>query len=307
MSWLDSLQRPRHLVEAIIHFNQAKDRIDQEASQTEISRCLFDALNKIQTEWVLRTADDTTGEVKAFQTMILEGLEEESRYLFFKSDELKNLVDFKPQIMNHDTLRRHRYRPESKIEPNLIKKATEEHRKLKTAYDDHLMQRKKEVEDRILKRAAELLYVVRSNIAHGEKTPYGPDLKKKVRDEQVSAVVVPLQIMLFNMLLDYPDQKLFIYGTLAPGEPNHPILYGLRGKLSSCTTRGQLNELGGLPVFYWKPDGPNVKGKILVSPDLPERWEEIDKFEGASYKRRLILVDTRTGNHIANVYRGAQC
>jgi hypothetical protein len=55
--------------------------------------------------------------------------------------------------MNHDTLRRHRYRPDVEIGPDLLKKASEEHRKLSTAYDDLRAQKKKEVEDRVLKRA----------------------------------------------------------------------------------------------------------------------------------------------------------
>lgn len=230
MSWLNLLQQPGHITEAVIHFNEAKDRRDQGSPKTDVSRFLFDALNKIQTEWVLRAPDDTMSEVKAFQTMLLEGLEEGARDWFFNSNELKNLVEFEPQIMNHDTLRRHGYRPDVEIGPALINKAKKEHQKLSTAYDALLVQKKKEVEYRVLKRVAELLYVVRSNIAHGEKTPYGPDLEKKERDEQVSTMVMPVQFLLFDMLLDYPNQKLFTYGTLTPGKPNHSILSRLEGK-----------------------------------------------------------------------------
>jgi hypothetical protein len=256
MGWLNSLQHPGHITEAVIHFNEAKDRMDQRSSKTEVSRCLFDALNKIQTEWVLRIAHDTMGEVKAFQTMILEGLEEGARDRLFNSNEFKNLVEFEPQIMNHHTLRRHRYRPGVELGADLIKKASEEHRQLRTTYEALLVQTTKEVEDRVLKRVAELLYVVRSNIAHGEKTPYGPDIDKKERDEQVSTVVIPVQRILFDMLLDYPNQKLFTYGTLAPGKPNHRILSGLKGTWEKCTTWGQLLEVSGLPMFRWKPRKP---------------------------------------------------
>jgi len=306
MSWLNLLQQPGHIAEAVIHFNAAKDRMGQGSPKTEVSRCLFDALNKIQTEWVLHAANDTIGEVKAFQTMILEGLEARARDEFFNSNELKNLVEFEPRIMNHDTLRRRRYRPDVEIGPDLIKRASEEHRKLSIAYDSLRAQKKKEVEDRVLKRAAELLYVVRSNIAHGEKTPYGPDLAKTERDEQVSTVMVPVQRMLFDLLLDYPNQKLFTYGTLGPGKPNHSILSGLRGTWERCTTRGQLIEVSGLPVFCWQPFGPTVEGQLFVSPDLAEQWAQLDQFEGASYKRRVISVVTNMGTSVANVYVGAQ-
>jgi len=101
MNWLNSLQRPGHITEAVIHFNEARDRIDERSSETQVSRLLFNALNKIQTEWVLHAANDTMREVKAFQTMILEGLEAEARDCFLNSNELKNLAAFEPQIMNH--------------------------------------------------------------------------------------------------------------------------------------------------------------------------------------------------------------
>jgi hypothetical protein len=73
MSWLNLLKQPGHVNEAVIHFNEAKDRMAQGARRTEVARSLLDALNKIQTEWVLHAADDAMGEVKAFETMILDG------------------------------------------------------------------------------------------------------------------------------------------------------------------------------------------------------------------------------------------
>lgn len=307
MNWLGLLQDPGHIDQAIIHFNEAKDRIEKRSSETEVSRFLFNALNKIQTEWVLHAANDTMREGKAFQTMILEGLEAEARDCFFNSDALKNLAAFQPQIMDHDTLRRRRSRPDVKIGSDLIKKAAEEHRKLRTAYDALFTQRKKEVQDRVLKRAAGLLYVVRSNIAHGEKTPYGPDLKKKDRDEQVSTVVVPVQLMLFDLLLDYANQKLFTYGTLAPGKPNHSILSGLEGRWGRCTTRGERVGVSGLPMFHWRLSGSNIEGQLFVPPDLAKQWAQLDQFEGACYKRRMISVVTNAGISVANVYLGAQC
>jgi hypothetical protein len=139
MGWLNSLQQPGHITEAVIHFNEAKDRMDQRSSKTEVARCLFDALNKIQTEWVLRVANDTMAEVKAFQTMMLEGLEVGARDGLFNSNAFKNLVEFEPQIMNHHTLRRHRYRPGVELGADLIKKASEEHRQLRTAYEAFLV------------------------------------------------------------------------------------------------------------------------------------------------------------------------
>jgi hypothetical protein len=188
MSWLSSSKDLGHVTEAIIHFNEAEDRMHQRSPKTEVSRLLSNALNKIQAEWTLCARNGAMGEVKAFQTMVLKELAAQARVCFLSSNELKNLVEFEPHIMNHNTLKDHGYRPDSELTSALIKKATEEHRKLRTAVDALLAYRNDEVEIRVLKRTAELLYVVRSNIAHGEKTPYGPDKKKKERDEKVSTV-----------------------------------------------------------------------------------------------------------------------
>ena len=38
---------------------------------------------------------------------------------------------------------------------------------------------------RVVKKTAELLYIVRSNMAHGEKTKYGPDIDKRKRGVSV--------------------------------------------------------------------------------------------------------------------------
>ncbi|MEJ2147653.1 MAG: gamma-glutamylcyclotransferase, partial [Acidobacteriota bacterium] len=290
MSWFDQLVQPGHIAEAVVHINESRKRMERGHPKTEVSRLLFDALNKVQTEWVLHLRGEQLGEVRAFQTMILEGVDEEDRGRFLRSDELKQLVEFEPQVMNHQTLRQRGYRPNVELTGHLVREASQEHRKLRTAYDALLLQREDATEDRVLERAAELLYIIRSNIAHGEKTPYGPDLEKRERDEQVSNVVVPVQIVLLDLLLDRPSQKLFSYGTLAPGQRNHEVVSGLGGSWQTCGAYGQLDDVGGLQVFRWNPVGPRIKGQLLVSPDLPERWSQLDQFEGDSYKRRWITV-----------------
>ncbi len=305
MSWITALKTPGHIAEAVTHFNEASERMESRESRVEASRCLFDALNKIQTEWLLHERDQTMGEVKAFQTMIVKGLLAEARNQLLQTDEMKNLVLFEPQIMNHDTLRRHQYRPGVDIEPSLVRKSSEEHRKLLTAYNGFLLQRNDEIEEQVLKRAAELLYVVRSNIAHGEKTPYGPDLKKRERDERVCTILIPLQVLLFNCLLEFPDRKLVTYGTLAPGRPNHHILSDLQGDWKNCTLEGHLEEVDGLPIFRWQASVRTIEASLLLSPDLPRRWRQIDRFEGSSYKRRLITVATDVGISVANIYASA--
>lgn len=73
-----------------------------------------------------------------------------------------------------------------------------------------------------------------------------------------------------------------------------------------CNTRGQLIKVSGLPVFRWKPSGPNIEGQLFVSQDLAKQWAQLDQFEGASYKRRMISVVTNKGTSVANVYLSTQ-
>ncbi|MFC1895624.1 hypothetical protein ACFL0Q_03035 [Thermodesulfobacteriota bacterium] len=305
MNWITLLKTPGHINEAIIHFNQANDMLKRGVSMVEVSRSLFDALNKIQTEWLLHNDVQNKGEVKAFQRMIVNGIDPETYIEFLKSDEVNSVVEFAPNIMNHDTLRRHGYRPDIEIEPDLVRKASKEHHKVVTAYKDFLSRRDDQTIKRVLARTAELLYVVRSNIAHGEKTPYGPDLKKRKRDQSVCETIVPLQRFLLNLLLDRPDRKLVAYGTLGPGKANYDMLSGLQGAWEECVLNGRIDKSKGLLFFTWHPGGPTIDAQLFISPILPNNWVHLDRFEGDAYRRRLAPVKRSSGISIASIYVAA--
>jgi len=306
MSLLANLTAMGHLTEAVIHFNKALDlnALDPAVhicSKVDVARTMFDGLNKLQTEWLMNQSDQQIGEVKAFQTMILSGLSSEAKDDLLRSVQIKKLVALHPKIMNHDILRRGGYRPDVAIETSLAKDAVLVHQKLESAYRE-IDRGGNEIRERVIKRVAELLYVVRSNIAHGEKTPYGPDLKKRERDEQVCISIVPLLELLFDMLLDQPCKKLISYGTLAPGQPNHSLVSDLKGEWDECVIRGALNQDQGLSQFSWDPAGSEQNASLFTSGDLPTNWHRIDKFEGARYRRRLVPTKTRTGIAIAYAY-----
>ena len=299
---LANLTATGHITEAVSHFNYALDLKDRGSSKVDVARTMFDGLNKLQTEWLMNQPEQEIGEVKAFQTMILSGLHSEAKGDFLRSSQIQNLVSLDPKIMNHDILRRGNYRPDVPIEPHLAKDAAEVHRKLETAYRDFVQGGVDEVQERVIKRVAELLYVVRSNIAHGEKTPYGPDLAKRERDEQVCISVVPLQELLFDALLDRPSERLISYGTLAPGQSNHQLLADLLGHWEECVIRGSVHLVQGLSTFSWNPTGSEQKASLFTSEDLPMSWQRIDKFEGTRYRRRLVPTKTQAGIAIAYAY-----
>jgi len=185
-------------------------------------------------------------DIPSFSQLLIEGISKRNLEDLIHSKELRDLVEFKPQIMNHRTLRRRGYRPDREIEPNLLREATVEHRKLENAYRSYWESPSEGKKERLLKRTSQLLYIVRSNIAHGEKTPYGPDLKKAERDEKVSGVVIPVLLKLIELIFDKPDQKLIVYGTLAPGASNESLLNEIAGTWQDCKIKGEIKQNYGL-------------------------------------------------------------
>ena len=102
--------------------------------------------------------------------------------------------------------------------------------------------------------------------------------------------------------------RLFVYGTLAPDQPNDHVLAGISGVWSRGTVRGRLREIGwgatmGYPAIRLDPHGEEVAGYLLESTDLPAHWPRLDSFEGADYCRTLTEVRTENGDLVeAYVY-----
>jgi len=100
-----------------------------------------------------------------------------------RSTGIQALAAFAPQILNQDRLRGSSvYRPGQPLTPELRNQASREHRQFKEAVDSWNSVQSGDNKEAVLKKFAALLYVVRSNIAHGEKTIHGPDLTKAQRD-----------------------------------------------------------------------------------------------------------------------------
>jgi len=86
------------------------------------------------------------------------------------------------------------------------------------------------------------------------------------------------------------DTRLAVYGTLAPGKPNHHALDGLRGQWEDGAVRGRLIQAGwaaedGYPALVLDPNGQEVRVHVFTSADLPDHWARLDAFEGAQYQR----------------------
>ena len=126
--------------------------------------------------------------------------------------------------------------------------------------------------------------------------------EKAERDKAVSNVVVPVQLLLVNLLLDRPDERLVIYGTLAPGKPNHNVIEDLSGVYCDCSVHGRISEVDGLPYFTWAPSEARLAAQLFSSRQLPDKWDDLDRFEGDGYKRRLIPATVGDGLTVASIY-----
>lgn len=104
------------------------------------------------------------------------------------------------------------------------------------------------------------------------------------------------------------SQRLFVYGSLAPGESNYHELAGLEGSWYEGWVRGESRATGwgselGFPALRWDPEGTRISGKLFVSRDLPAQRARLDEFEGAEYGRILVPVHDASGLlGVANVY-----
>lgn len=102
--------------------------------------------------------------------------------------------------------------------------------------------------------------------------------------------------------------RLFVYGTLAPGRPNAHVLADVDGSWELGSVRGHLHEQGwgaalGFPGIILGEDGPEVHGVVLTADSLAEHWDRLDDFEGEGYVRSLVAVRLDNGDQVqAQIY-----
>lgn len=101
-----------------------------------------------------------------------------------------------------------------------------------------------------------------------------------------------------------PDHRLIVYGSLAPGEDNYPLLADLPGTWEKCAIRGRMGGFMGFKSFRPDPRGEEHEAWLFTSPDLPERFPELDAFEGGAYQRVLIKARVRGRMVWAHIYEG---
>lgn len=102
--------------------------------------------------------------------------------------------------------------------------------------------------------------------------------------------------------------RLFVYGTLAPGRPNEHVLAGVPGTWQPATVRGTLLPEGwgaavGYPGIVLDESGEEVQGLVFSSEELAAHWSRLDEFEGEGYERVQTSAQLGDGTLVrAHVY-----
>ena len=103
-------------------------------------------------------------------------------------------------------------------------------------------------------------------------------------------------------------ERLFVYGTLAPGQPNEHVLAPLAGHWQPAAVQGRLVQLGwgaalGYPALIPAADGETIRGYVFSTPRLADFWPTLDEFEGEQYERVLVAAVLDDGGAVeAYVY-----
>ncbi|WP_286927617.1 gamma-glutamylcyclotransferase family protein [Flavobacterium sp. UBA4197] len=99
-----------------------------------------------------------------------------------------------------------------------------------------------------------------------------------------------------------PENYLIIYGTLAPGKPNHHIMEHIRGEWQQATVKGKLENKGwGAEMGYYgfrhadAGEQNEIEAYVLFSDELVANRKYLDDFEGSGYKRILASYKKSNG------------
>ena len=99
---------------------------------------------------------------------------------------------------------------------------------------------------------------------------------------------------------------MIVYGTLVPGGMYHDLLADLPGTWEKCVIRGDMGEYWGFMAFRYDAGGPEHPAWLLTSAALPQKFPELDAFEGEPYRRVIIPARLGIRRVLANIYEGRE-
>lgn len=282
--------------------NEARWQMPREEERAARKFC--DALNRAWNARARLASDPRPESDWPLIKGLVTALPDEEALALLRSPVLEELVAVEPPILNHrELLRQGLLGSVDEIPPDIRDQASAAHRKLRRRITGLSAEPDRDEIQAALVRLADLVYVIRSNLQHGEKFA-SADPNRIARDRVIAERVGRMLELFFDLLLGKPSTSLVAYGALAPGGVYHDTLEGLGGAWDSVVVRGQLVEGGAFPRLAVDPTGDAVQALLLRgAPGLPERWARLDEIEGDSYRRALAAVETEDGELvIANVY-----
>jgi gamma-glutamylcyclotransferase (GGCT)/AIG2-like uncharacterized protein YtfP len=100
------------------------------------------------------------------------------------------------------------------------------------------------------------------------------------------------------------EERLIVYGSLAPGGRNNFLFKGVEGTWHRCLIQGHMGRWRGFKSFRFDPEGPEHQAWLLCSPALPGMFPDLDDFEGEEYRR--IVIPAKVGEQWvrAHIYEG---
>ena len=103
------------------------------------------------------------------------------------------------------------------------------------------------------------------------------------------------------------DHRLAVYGSLAPGRPNHAHVAGLGGRWIPGEVRGRLVEAGWAPPSATPrssstPTARRSASRFWCRPTYPPTGPGSTTSRGPGYERVLTTVRTTTGEVEAYIY-----
>lgn len=287
-----------YLDEALGHVNTSRDVGDEVAALGSAAY----ALNSLWTAHG-RMANLTGGDNSKLESLVADRIPESRQTTIASSAAVAKLANLTPMVMSMETLHERHYVP-SDIDPAHRKEASDQHGQLYRAWKRFDEGAADSSAQQVVKKVAQLLYVIRSNIHHGEKTMHGPDKQNIERDRLVAVDASAVLDMVLDELLDRPSTRLAVYGTLRPGESNHSKIVSVEGTWTAGSILGIVTERMGYPSLSWQTPGDDIELDVLQSDQLLEHWARIDEFEGSGYIRSLVSVDGDDGLIVANAYLG---
>ncbi|WP_354622734.1 gamma-glutamylcyclotransferase family protein [Psychromonas sp. MME2] len=98
------------------------------------------------------------------------------------------------------------------------------------------------------------------------------------------------------------SERLFVYGTLAPGRENEHLLASVSGEWQVATVRGKVLDgwgaCEGYPVIILDDKQSLVHGLLFTSCDLSMHWQRLDEFEGEGYERVSVCAELADGSRV---------